>query len=1086
MRSLLIALAVLILLGSAFYLFLFSNPPQVTVSKEKPRDTRLTTMPTDTPFAANGGPVVGAGNDIAVETIDPKTGKLVSKFLARKYEPQRDGTVEIQEPVATFFLDTGGAIVLRGEQARVIVDEDPNNTAKPTADGAFDGKMPSRGEMLNVTIELFETLPLDKAVLSVVVPNLSFDSLQFRIQTQAALIDGVMTAGDKIPVTVRGRDYDFDGTGLSLAWNGRDSRLEMLEIAHGKRLLVKRPGQIGGISRRDDRQMNDIIAVASHTPTSDLRSSLSSSPSISALVLAAGTGMLQEASPDAATSEAAKEEAAKEEARLAKFKRRFPVYRARFSDQVVVREGETQLVRGDTLEVLLRLGGPNDRVQQLPVEQPQAHARATADKKEADQKDRSNPDAPAQPLEVVWTGSLRVTPDMTLELPEGAYGMEVQGSPLSVERQGVSIAGHRLQLITGSSGPLSMKLSAGLAVEAVTLRDAKGSVVTAKSVDFDSNRGSIVMDGAGSISASTSTEPNQAATQGDQIEWKESARVRIDQSADAMRLSSAEFTGDVRVYRRDLGVFAQNLSLESRPQPKPIDTAATSKRDQLELMPSLDFMGIASLTASKEVNIQSTDERGNQQQLTCDRVQVTFSDAQPIDGGQPEVERIDASGSVLLNSDGALLKAGRLTAEPSRVGLAAQVDVSKPPVKREWFEQFRSLEITDGVTITRDDMTIIGESVVLDQGPDKPAGVLKLSGSPARVSTPEGSISGAELMLGVADNSLTAPLPGSIEQKSADGQLMTLAWLGTMRYVPASSEALIDGGVEIRSSTEEGRVVTITGEKAVVLFEPGKMPTSAKPIVPAQSGPIDSGLSELVFRSATVTGKTRIQTQTNDPVADRLSKMTLIVDEAQVDATSQTVTLPGKGRMLLEGLRFSGGVGSGLTAPKPDQSRTEVAAETLGTGAVSWNDSLVWRLDKGELSFKGDAVIAVEQVAQVDQPIAPDVTRLFAEEIKLRLTPLRLFSKEDGTPKSGDGSLRLLFAQAVGQVAVRSKDLSFDAARIEFDAATNVASASGDQSGGVELFTEDGLSSARFSGIKWDVATGQVKDLRGMDVRMRR
>ena len=43
---------------------------------------------------------------------------------------------------------------------------------------------------------------------------------------------------------MRGK-YEFDGRGLTIRWNDRDRRLELLEIAHGERLIVKEPGALG-------------------------------------------------------------------------------------------------------------------------------------------------------------------------------------------------------------------------------------------------------------------------------------------------------------------------------------------------------------------------------------------------------------------------------------------------------------------------------------------------------------------------------------------------------------------------------------------------------------------------------------------------------------------------------------------------------------------------------------------------------------------------------------------------------------------------------------------------------------------------
>ena len=46
---------------------------------------------------------------------------------------------------------------------------------------------------------------------------------------------------DQVPVVLRGEDYDFDGRGLVIRWNERDRRLQLLEIAHGEKLIDQAP-----------------------------------------------------------------------------------------------------------------------------------------------------------------------------------------------------------------------------------------------------------------------------------------------------------------------------------------------------------------------------------------------------------------------------------------------------------------------------------------------------------------------------------------------------------------------------------------------------------------------------------------------------------------------------------------------------------------------------------------------------------------------------------------------------------------------------------------------------------------------------
>ena len=69
---------------------------------------------------------------------------------------------------------------------------------------------------------------------------------------------GANVTADEVPVTVRGRDYDFDGRGMRMSWNERDRRLAKLDVAHGERLVVKHPGKFS----EGQKQPTPVVAVS--------------------------------------------------------------------------------------------------------------------------------------------------------------------------------------------------------------------------------------------------------------------------------------------------------------------------------------------------------------------------------------------------------------------------------------------------------------------------------------------------------------------------------------------------------------------------------------------------------------------------------------------------------------------------------------------------------------------------------------------------------------------------------------------------------------------------------------------------------
>src|SRR5204863_1117726 len=91
----------------------------------------------------------------------------------------------------------------------------------------------------------YETADAAAPTLDIDMNNAAFDNESFRIFTEGYTDEhGKRIEADQVKVTVRGK-YEFDGRGLTIRWNDRDRRLELLEIAHGERLVIKEPGALG-------------------------------------------------------------------------------------------------------------------------------------------------------------------------------------------------------------------------------------------------------------------------------------------------------------------------------------------------------------------------------------------------------------------------------------------------------------------------------------------------------------------------------------------------------------------------------------------------------------------------------------------------------------------------------------------------------------------------------------------------------------------------------------------------------------------------------------------------------------------------
>ena len=242
MRSFLLILATLIVLGAGAAIYVYLQPPAarmlghtITASnKQRPQLERT----------LRG---VGDGENPWVKSIDAKTGEIKSQMRARVWLPQRDNSVNVTDPQAEFFSTDGKQrIRIDGTDGNIIMPPSPDNNKTAKLGQSGPTGMPSRGKLHNVIISIFEPIDATEPQLVARMNNAAFDTDLFHIATESFKDEkGNTIEADRVPVTLRGRDYDFDGEGLIINWNERDRKLQLLEVAHGKSLVIKNPSALG-------------------------------------------------------------------------------------------------------------------------------------------------------------------------------------------------------------------------------------------------------------------------------------------------------------------------------------------------------------------------------------------------------------------------------------------------------------------------------------------------------------------------------------------------------------------------------------------------------------------------------------------------------------------------------------------------------------------------------------------------------------------------------------------------------------------------------------------------------------------------
>lgn len=189
--------------------------------------------------------------------------KLSYRFRGEKFKPTSGSQVEVTRPSFQFF--SGDYMTdISGETGTVTLPQKEGKSGgmggggKGPFSGTAASGMPTGGIMKDVTIKMY---PINEAgeiaaepAVTATMDNVTFDNETLRVQTDAYTAkDGREVARDRVPVVVRGRDYDFDGEGLTMTIDGGKKsaktrgNIERLKIDHAHRLLIKRPDAVDSL-----------------------------------------------------------------------------------------------------------------------------------------------------------------------------------------------------------------------------------------------------------------------------------------------------------------------------------------------------------------------------------------------------------------------------------------------------------------------------------------------------------------------------------------------------------------------------------------------------------------------------------------------------------------------------------------------------------------------------------------------------------------------------------------------------------------------------------------------------------------------
>ncbi|HEX4125874.1 MAG TPA: hypothetical protein VHY37_14200, partial [Tepidisphaeraceae bacterium] len=325
LRTALILLVTFVALGGAFTLYLATQPATRLAESNKPHPPAppLPIDPGEGPYK-NGG----AGD---LKQYNKITGRISSIMSWNSFTRHKDGTTTVIAPVMSFYVGDGQRLMIVGETGQIDDFHAPAMTAMTSTKQPVG--MPDRGTLQHVHIYLYPTWDNNaQPTIILTTENLAFDNATFRIATAGYTDEqGNSIAADQVPVHVTG-DYLFDGRGLTVQWNDRDNRLELLEVEHGEQLTILHPKDVFGSASTSGGDGK------TPAPSGGRVEGASAIPGIFGRMLAstdrAATAM---ALPAARPAKSAKPPQ--------------PPYLARFFENLVITQGLETKVTGDTMDV---------------------------------------------------------------------------------------------------------------------------------------------------------------------------------------------------------------------------------------------------------------------------------------------------------------------------------------------------------------------------------------------------------------------------------------------------------------------------------------------------------------------------------------------------------------------------------------------------------------------------------------------------------------------------------------------------------------------------------------------------------------
>ena len=1046
---------------------------------------------------------MGPGDRAYWERFDPRTGQRSSRLRAQRYQPMKDGRVRVMQPEADFFLHDGRVMRIIGETGIITMEEGASRES-PALGGTMN-RVPRSGDIYGVTLLLLPSLEAKKPDLTMTMNNASFDNETFLITTGAFTENGKLVPGDQVPVTVRGVQYEFDGTGLRLQYNELDRRLDYLRIAHGRRLLIKDPGEFMGQGGADERESPSTrpaqtLGGADARPAwGEARGLIGPSRVLSGMVLAVADGpaVLAAARPGGRrpgrpvpVTRPVVEQAPVPE----------PVYRATFSNDVEVLQGGQRLaVARDMIVDFLNEGsnelgmlgtGPAQALATRPATRATAGGpirprAAQAASRPARRVAATGPTtAPApEAIEVRWNGPLTVVPlpgDRPERMAPGQSIVKLVGSterPVQVTRAAGEVSSQiKAGTLTYWSIDNGVLLESGGGIP-VEMLDSRGTHIVTNSLVYSQTDGTALLTGRSHASLPLADDAEAAKKDAKKpelmnVDWTDRCTLYLQgDRLEAMLIERADLRGNVSVDHPQMKMKSDSVQLAFAQQgAEPAGTAGAGR--STPPLRQIDANGAVRCT------MLGPKGEGDIREFDCDSLKVQTARTPE---GKLYARSIAGIGQVHAIDSERDLRAGYV-----HVALAAPA--TQPTTRPATAPVAKGAEIVPGeleTLVAHDKVTVVtkdGRSARANQMTlevkDKHVSVT-LQGEPAEVKQEKNTLTGPIIHMVPDSQQISVTGAGSLDaiaQKTADAPArpVRVTWERNMRADGKENLVECFGGVEAKTTDADGSVTTVKGDRVRITTttRPATQPAGAatKPASRPTTRPGDfDALGDRVIRSIALQDQAVVESVLKDAKGQLLRMFHVDSSSIHYDRDARRLTIPQSGRLLFVDNR----------APSTQPAAQEAAKDPMGirgrTG-FQWSKSLVYDEAASCVTMTGDVVIGrLVNPSESTEPLQLSAQKVVADLDATPEAATRPVAADEFVPR-----MQFKRVQAEGNIRITSKGLDFEAETIEYDPAKHRMIVRGTEQKRAIKRDAMGLEEGSFDELVWDTEKGEVVSVKNL------